>query len=88
MKRRAAFVLQQVAGQSLLVPIGTQVLDTNGLVTLNETGRYVWELLAAERTIDDLTAALVARWELDEAAARADVESFINEIDGMGLLEK
>ena len=88
MKRKGSFVLQEVAGQPLLVPIGMQVLSTNGLVVLNETACYIWELLGEERTVDALATALGERFDVEGDRARADVESFVNEIDRMGLLDR
>ena len=88
MKRKGSFVLQEVAGQPLLVPIGTQVLDTNGLVVLNDTGRCLWELLEQDQTIDTLAEALGERFEVESPRARADIESFVNEIEAMGLLDR
>ena len=38
MKRKDDFILQNVGGENLLVPLGAQVMDLNGLVTLNGTG--------------------------------------------------
>ncbi|WPD24690.1 MAG: PqqD family protein [Candidatus Electrothrix scaldis] len=86
MKRKSDFILQNIAGEKLLVPIGSQVMDMNGLVTLNETAACVWELLAEERTLDDLTAAVAEEFDVDSQRARADVQTFIDEITRMELL--
>jgi len=88
MKRKADFVLQNVGGENLLVPIGAQVMDLNGLITLNATGRCLWELLAQDRSAEDLAAALPERFEVDIQRARADVQVFIEEITRIGLLER
>lgn len=87
MKRKDDFVMQEVGGENLLVPIGAQVMDTNALVVLNETAAFVWELLAEERTVGDLANAVARAFDVDVATARADVEAFLEEIAGMGLLE-
>ena len=51
-------MMQSVGGENLLVPLGARVMDLNGLITLNNTAACVWELLAQERTLDELTAAV------------------------------
>jgi hypothetical protein len=86
-KRKPDFILQNVAGENLLVPIGGQVLDTNGLITLNVTGRCLWELLAVDRSVEDLAAGLIEEFEVDTQRARADVQVFLEEITRIGLLE-
>ena len=87
MKRKADFVLQNVAGENLLVPIGAQVMDLNGLITLNAAGRYLWELLAEDRSLDHLAGALTERFDVGLERARADAQVFLDEIAHIGLLE-
>jgi hypothetical protein len=86
MIRKSDFVVQNVGGENLLVPLGAQVMDLNGLITLNDTGAYVWELLAQDRTLDELAEAVAAQFEVDPAAALGDVQMFIDEINRLGLV--
>ena len=88
MKRKKDFVLQNIGGENLLVPIGAQVMDLNGLVTLNETAVYVWELLEKERTADELAASVAEQFGVDLETAQKDVQVFLEEIKEMGLLEE
>ena len=87
MKRKNDFIMQNVGGENLLVPLGSQVMNLNGLITLNDTAACVWELLAEDRTTDELTAAVAAQFDVDASTARADVQNFLDEIAKMGLLE-
>ena len=77
-------MLQNVGGVALLTPLGAKVLDMNGLVVLNATASCVWELLADERTVDELAAAVSARFDVEPERARADVQAFLDEIAPMG----
>lgn len=87
MKRKADFIMQNVGGENLLVPLGPQVIDLNGLITLNDTAACVWELLAQERTVDELTAAVAERFDVTLERAYADVQAFVDEIAKMGVIE-
>jgi len=87
MKRKADFLMQSVGGEILLVPLGAQVMDLNGLITLNDTAACVWELLAQERSLDELTAAVAERFDVAAEIACADVQTFVDEITRLGLLE-
>jgi hypothetical protein len=87
MKRKDSFILQDVAGENLLIPIGSQVMDMNGMVILNDTGRCVWELLAEDCTVDKLAAAVAERFDVPADRARADVQTFLDEITRMGMVE-
>ncbi|MCX6842061.1 MAG: PqqD family protein [candidate division WOR-3 bacterium] len=88
MKRKDNFVMQEVGGENLLVPIGSQVMDMNGLVILNDTARCVWELLAQDRSADELAAAVVERFDVTPDRARADVQTFLDEITRMGMVKQ
>ena len=88
MKRKDSFLMRNVGGEILLVPLGGQVVDTNAIVVLNDTGRCIWELLAEERSVDGLVTAVVERFVVDRERARADVQAFLDDIARMGLLEE
>lgn len=87
MKRKADFIMQNVGGENLLVPLGAQVMDLNGIITLNDTGVCMWELLAQERSLGELASAVAERFDVTPERARADVQIFLDEIAKMGLLE-
>lgn len=86
MKRSPDFLLQDVAGTLVIVPVGKAVSAFPGMITLNETGAYIWELLETEQTVETLTQALVARYEVDSDNARQDVEAFVNKLQPTGAL--
>lgn len=88
MKRNNNFVMQNIGGTALLVPLGAQVMTINGMVLLNETGRLIWELLSKERTVEELAAAVAERFDVDITRALGDVQVFIDEIMGRGLVEQ
>ncbi len=87
MKRKDDFLLQNVGGQDLLVPLGSKVLDMNGLVVLNPTGRYIWELLAEDRSLEDLVTAVVDRFEVETDRAGADVRAFVDDLSRQGWID-
>jgi len=80
-------MLQNVGGVALLTPLGAQVMEMNGLVILNDTACCVWELLAEERTLDELTAIVVERFAVEPVRARADVQTFLDEIAPLGMVD-
>lgn len=87
MRRRDGFVLQQIGGESLLVPVGARVMDVNGLVTLNGTAAFLWRLLGEPRSSDELASAVSEAYDVDLSTARQDVRAFLESISAMGLLQ-
>ncbi len=88
MKRKDNFSLRNVGGEEILVPLGSQVTDMNGIVILNATGSYVWELLAGDCSLHGLATAVAERFDVDGESVRADIQDFVNELDRLGLLER
>lgn len=86
MKRNSNHALRKIGGETLLVPIGRQITDTNGVITMNETAVFLWELLGIERSGGELISCLLAEFDIDEATARADVQSFVDEMSRLELL--
>ncbi len=87
MKRKEDFFLQNVGGQDLLIPLGSKVLDMNGMVTLNPVGGFIWELLAEDRSLEDLVAAVVERFEVGVERAGADVKAFVEDLAQKGWID-
>lgn len=87
MKRKKDFIMQNVGGENLLVPVGARVMDMNGLLTLNDTAAFVWELLAEERSLNELSAAVAEQFDVDPETGRADMQTFVDEITRLRLLE-
>lgn len=45
MKIKPDFLLRKVAENYVVVPVGTAMVDFNGMINLNETGAFLWEKL-------------------------------------------
>ena len=76
MKIKDGFILREVAGETVVIPTG-EALDLNMMITLNETGAFLWKQLEQETTEDAVVAALLAEYDVDEAAARTHVAAFV-----------
>ena len=85
-KRNPDFLLRDVAGTLVIVPVGATVSAFPGMITVNSTGAYLWELLSEEQTERSLVKALTARYEVDEKTAGADVAAFLKKLKPTGAL--
>lgn len=85
MKLKEGFILRQVAGQTVVLPTGGE-LDLNMMITLNGTGKFLWELLDKGAEEAELVAALLAEYDVDEATAKVSVENFIAKLNENGFL--
>ena len=87
MKIKNGFVIRKVGGESVVVPVGEMSKTFHGMINLNETGAFLWNLFTEERTADEAVAALLAEYEVEESIARADIEAFMKTIAENGFAE-
>lgn len=85
MKIKNGFLLRQVAGQNVVLPAG-DTLDLNVMITLNETGAFLWERLQQETTEEELVQALLGEYEVSEAVAASAVAAFVKKLEENGFL--
>ncbi|MGD8863260.1 MAG: PqqD family protein [Myxococcales bacterium] len=70
-----------VDGKALVV-----VLDDKRLHTLNPVGTRVWELCEG-RSVGEVARVLCEEFEVDEATALRDVQTFVAELRELGALQ-
>lgn len=85
MKIKEGFILRSVAGQTVVLPTGDE-LDLNMMITLNETGTFLWERLQQETNEASLVAALLSEYDVDEATAAKAVAGFVKKLSDNGFL--
>ena len=88
LKIKDGYVLRQVAGQFMAIPVGKRVNDLHGLIALNETGAFLWEALVKETTVVDLTELLTEEYDVSFEEAEEAVKEFIGMLEQEKLLEE
>ena len=88
MKIKSGFVLEKVGDSYLAVAVGERARDFSGLVRMNETGAFFWNIMAEkDASREDLLAVVRAEYEVDEEEALADIDKFIENLRNGGILE-
>lgn len=88
MKIKDGFLLREIEGRTVVVPVGAQALDFRCIMTLNESGALLWRGLQQDTDLPTLAAILTAEYEVDEAKATADAEAFVALLREKGLLDE
>ncbi len=88
MKIKTGFMLRSVAGQNVVVPVGTAAIDFNGMINLNESGAFLWRTLEGGATEAELVSALLAEYDAPEDIAHRDVEAFIKKMKEANLIDE
>lgn len=76
MKLKDGFILRTVAGQTVALPVGG-VTNLDMMITLNDTGKFLWEKLTVGAEKDELVEALLAEYDVDRETAEKSVDAFV-----------
>lgn len=88
MKVEKEFVLREIAGDYVIIPTGQTVLYFNGLITVNEIGAFLWNLLQNDVTQEQLVKAVLDEYDVDEVTAREDIQDFLETLLKGGIMEE
>lgn len=88
MKVDKQFVLREIAGDYIIIPTGKTVLEFNGLITVNEVGVSLWNMLQNEITLDGLVQGILDEYDVKEEVAREDIQEFLDTLVSGGILTK
>lgn len=87
MKIQGSYILRDVAGSHVVVPVGQSVADFNGLITMNETGAFLWRQLQEDVERDTLIRRMTDEYDVTPAQAAQDVDTFLQKLRDNGFLE-
>nr|WP_295274775.1 PqqD family peptide modification chaperone [uncultured Blautia sp.] len=88
MKIKKGFVLRNVMDEYIVMPTGDNIAKFDGSVVLNEVSAFIYKLLENPMCRDDLLAAVLNEYDVDESTASTDLDALLNKLDKMGVLEK
>ena len=81
MKRTKEFIKRNIAGEIVLVPSGQTAREFNGMVTLTETGKFIWDNSEKCTDIKSLVVLLTENFDVQPDAAFTDVEAFLEKME-------
>ena len=87
MKIKKQLIKRTLAKDTVLVPVGKTIYDSNGLFILNCAGAFVWDHLETAETEEDLLQRFLEEYEITEDVARQDLRDFMDKLRDMGILE-
>ena len=72
------FTIQKVGGSYLAGPVGETSKHFHGMIRLNETGAFLWKLMAEKDCTEaELVDALLAEYEVEREIAEKDVHAVV-----------
>lgn len=86
MKAEKNVILREIAGEYILIPTGELALQYPGIFALSELGVAIWGLLQENMSEEEIIAALLEEYEVDEETLRTDVAEFLQSLREKKLL--
>ncbi len=71
------FLLREIDGEYLLVPLGNSNQQFTSLITMNETGAFIWKRLEQNKTPEQIATDLSKEYQVSFDKAKTDVVKFI-----------
>lgn len=87
MKIKKGFILREVGGENVVVPVGERSKDFHGMIQLNATGAFLWRFYEEEHTQEEAVTAICTKFNVEEQVAKSGVESFLSALKKNNFLE-
>lgn len=87
MRLKGEFIVREVAGETIVIPVGKTAANFNGMICLNATGKLVWKGLQDGKSSDDIVETIVSEFEVSREEAAEDLASFLQQLQDNDLLE-
>ncbi len=88
MKIKDGFILRKFADKYLSVAVGNAADEFNVLITLNETGAFVWDLMQEDVSYDFVIEQMLENYEVDRETAIRDLDEFLEKTRSAGLIDE
>ena len=86
MKIKDGYLLREVAGSNIVVPVGEGTMDFSGVITLNDVGAFLWKNLEEDVSEEELVQRVLKEYDTDEVTARRDVAEYMTSLKGAGFI--
>ena len=86
MKIKKELIKRNIAGDVILVPVGSASLDLKGLITLNEAAEVIWDALPEAEAADDLVKAITEVYDVDAETAAQDVNALLEKLRELDII--
>ena len=88
MKIKDTFLMKEIAGNYVVVPTGNELVNLNGMITLNDSGAILWRLLENDTDKESVIAGMLKEFDIDRETAEADIDEFIDLLRKIGALDE
>ena len=86
MKIKDGFVVRDIMGQCVVVATGEASESFSGMIKLNDTGKDIWEGVAAGKSEEEIIDQIVEDYDVDKERVKDSVSKFIADMKDKGFI--
>ena len=86
MKIKKDFILREIVGDIVLVPINKSTSKFDGLITMNEIGKFIWENIESAKDEEELLQRILDEYEVERDVAKADLDEFLGKLKEIDII--
>ena len=87
-KANPDFLLREVAGEAVLIPIGEAGVFENSVISLNDTCSFLWKLFQEPRTVEEVIEEAKKEYEDPDGEMEQGIYGFVADYLKYGLLKE
>ena len=88
MKIKDGFILKDVAGSKIVIATGAQRVSFNGVITFNEVGAEVFNLLDGTNSVEEIVEKISKEYNAPYEVVKVDVERLIEKMRKHNLIDE
>ena len=81
-------IYRQIAGETLLIPIRSQLADMQNIFALNPAAEYIWQQLDGKQNLENIHRGITDNFQVETRRAHSDLEEFISQLLDAGIIEE
>ena len=76
MRIKDGFVTRKIGDRIIAIPVGSNSQSFNGMITLNETGLFIWNCLIKDTTVEEIADAIIG----DDSTTKDEAINALNSV--------
>lgn len=87
MKIKEGFILRKIANSDVVIPVGNNIANFNGIISLNGTAAFLWSYLKEGVEISKLVEVIMKEYQIGKETAQSDIENFTAQLQQANMIE-
>lgn len=88
MKIKNDFMLREIAGNYIIVPLSGDLVDLNAMININDTGAFIFKSLETDKSLEEIVSELTSEYDIDKETAKKDINDFLDILRRNSMLEE